>query len=262
MRRVRVAAAAILVGLLATGCGSSPPPLVITTIESGQRGPDRGSVAVDGVSLVAPDQLGGLPGDPPDPPAGTRHQLVVSNYLPETGRYDGALARAMLADPAARLAVTDDLVEVASGFDAVQVSLFKLASQDSASLVDFAAGLRDALPEDTSLVLTVIASTDFGGYRERGVDLEALAEHVDRFVLQTYEPAEADVAPDPIDDAAGIVEEIEYVTSQVDAERIDLGVSPLAGVSADEGLRLATDAGLHGLVIGADTQPGASVVPS
>lgn len=262
MSRVQVVTA-ILVGLLATGCGATPPPVVVTTVLAGQPVPDRPIVSIDGVSLVAPDQLGPLPDGPLDPAAPDRlRQLVVSNYLPETGGYSGDLGRAMLTDTADRATVTNQLVEVASGFDAVQVSLFKLASQDSPALVDFTAELRDALPEDTSLVVTVIASTDFGGYRERGIDLEALAEHVDRFVLQTYEPAEAGVPPDPIEDLAGLVEEIDYLTSQIDAEHVDLGVSPLAGVDSKQGLELATEAGLHGLVVGAAGQPEASVTPS
>lgn len=260
MRRLVVLAVGVAV--LLGGCGSSPAPVVVTTTAAGDVSADPGdgaAVAIDGVALVAPDRLGALPGGSSAPSA---TQLVVSNRLAETGLYSGDLARAMLADPAARDAVTTQLVAAASGFDAVQVSLFKLASQDSTALVDFTAELREALPGSTSLLLTVISSTDFGGYRERGFDLEALADHVDRFVLQTYEPAEADVPPAPIDDAAGLVEEIDYVTSQIDADRIDLGVSPLAGIGAEEGLRLATDAGLHGLVVGAESQPEVSVTPS
>ncbi|MGJ9422714.1 hypothetical protein [Aeromicrobium sp. CF3.5] len=263
MRHPLIGCVAVVAALVAGGCAGSPPPVVVTTIESSGSLTDvAGDVAVDGVRLVAPDDLGPLPGGPPELPTGAQSQLVVSNYLPESGGYSGDLARAMLADPAARSAVTTELVEVASGFDAVQVSWLKLASTDSAALVDFTADLRDALPEDTSLVLTVIASTDFGGYRERGFDVAALSDHVDRFVLQTYEPAEADLPPAPIDDAGGIVEEIDYLTSQIDADRIDLGVSPLAGIGADEGLRLAAEANLHGLLIGTDAQPEVSVTPS
>ncbi len=263
MRHPLIGGVAVVTALLAAGCTSSPPPVVVTTVESSASRTDvDGDVAVDGVQLVAPNELGPAPVEPPGRPAGTRSQLVVSNYVPETGGYSGDLARAMLAVPAARAAVTARLVEAASGFDAVQVSWLKLAAPDSAALVDFTAELREALPEGTSLVLTVIASTDFGGYRERGFDLAALSDHVDRFVLQTYEPAEGDQPPAPIDDAEGIVEEIDYLTSQVEADRVDLGVSPLAGIGADEGLRLATEANLHGLLVGARAQPEVSVVPS
>lgn len=253
----------LAVAAAVAACGAPAAPVVTTTVVAGAGalpGDDTAIVAVDGVRLEAPDRL--APADAAvesvRSSVGSEQAsvLVVSNWSPDLGRYDGDLAGAMLTDPADRQAVVDQTVRAADGFDGVQLSLFGLAAPTSDALVSFAGALRAALPEDTTVSLTIIASTDFGGYRERGVDVEALAGRVDRLVLQTYEPGEVGRPPQPIDDPAGIEEEIEYLVTVVDADVVDLGVSPLAGIDAAEGLRLATDAGLHGLVVGRSTARG------
>ena len=222
---------------LVSACGGSSAPL-------------QQPVEIDGVRLVSPSELSpvGAGVVAARRAAGDAEALlVVSNYSPELGAFSGDLARAMLTDGTARAAVVTDLVAAAEAFDGVQVSFPGLASPDSVSLVEFVTEVRAALPPSARVTVAVVASTDFGGYRERGYDLQALAPAVDRFVVQTYEPAESGAPAESLGGLELFRSEIDYLTSELDADTLDLGILPsddLEGATA-----LARDAGLHGVVV-------------
>lgn len=265
MRSVLVAAAFALVAAAGAGCGpDSIPPQITTTVVAGAPAPgdppDATTVAVDGVLLETPEALATPAPDVETLRAAAQSAqrstlLVVSNYVPELGAYSGDLARAMLVDPASRDAVVAEVVDAARSFDGVQVQLSGLAASDSTALVDFMRSLRDALPDDDVVTLGVVASTDFGGYRERGYDIEALEPSVTRFVLLAFEPGGAHLPPESLGDAAGIAEEIDYLTSQLNSGRIDLGITPSVGLTLAEATELAPKSGLHGIVVAGDSFP-------
>lgn len=265
MRAILTAAALTLVVATGTGCGSdSSPPQITTTVVVGAPAhsglPKATTVAVDGVLLQTPEALATPAPDVEMLRAAAQSEqrstlLVVSNYVPALGAYSGDLARAMLSDRAARTAVVADIVVAEQRFDGVQVQLSGLAGPDSAALVEFMEALHDSLPHDALVTLVVVASTDFGGYRERGYDIEALEPFVDRFVLQSFEPGGADLSPESLGDVGNIAEEADYLTSQVDPARVDLGITPSVGLSLVEATELAATSDLHGVVVASNSYP-------
>ncbi len=73
----------------------------------------------------------------------------------------------------------------------MQLDLESLRAQDRAGLVAFAEAVTDAvhdeLGDQAEVSMAVMASTTAAEYAETGYDLPALAGHVDRFVLMTYD---------------------------------------------------------------------------
>ncbi len=158
-----------------------------------------GTIGIDGVTLTADGQgLAPLP-DGVDRLAraaargGARPELLVSNYSETLGDFSPETASALLADPVARERVARELAALAHDHDCtgVQIDLESLRDRDRAGLVAFAAALDDAVHDELGagapVSMAVMASTSAAGFRDTGYDLVRLAEHVDRFVLMTYD---------------------------------------------------------------------------
>jgi spore germination protein len=124
---------------------------------------------------------------------GAAPELLVSNFSDPIGDFSPEVGTALLSDPSNRSRVAERLADLASTAHVrgVQIDLESLRSRDRAGLVAFAESLEDAvhdrLGSDAEVSMAVMASTDERGYREAGYDLGALADHVDRFVLMTYD---------------------------------------------------------------------------
>jgi spore germination protein len=124
---------------------------------------------------------------------GAAPELLVSNYSESIGDFSPEVGTALLSEAGNRSRVASRLAELAAEqhVRGVQIDLESLRSRDRAGLVAFAAALRtavhDRLGEDAEVSMAVMASTSAGGYRDTGYDLGALADHVDRFVLMTYD---------------------------------------------------------------------------
>ncbi len=124
---------------------------------------------------------------------GAASELLVSNYAESLGDFSPDAATALLEDPDGRERVARELASTAARahLGGVQIDLESLAERDRPGLVAFAGALRtavhDELGADAPVTMAVMASTTVDGYRATGYDLRALAEHVDRFVLMTYD---------------------------------------------------------------------------
>ena len=74
--------------------------------------------------------------------------------------------------------------------------------------------------------MAVMASTDPAVYRERGYDLGDLAEHVDRFVIMTYDQHGTWSGPGTIGSLPWAKKAVRVASEQgVPRDRIDLGVA-------------------------------------
>lgn len=238
-RRLAVATALLLVA----GCGGEPSSRddtfeatgyalagSATAADVARDGEYLRTIGIDGVVLDGPDGITAVGAETTAlreaaQEAGRDAVLLVSNYSDVIGDFDEDLANQMLTDPEARASVVAALVDAAADFDGVQIDLESLATRDSEGLVDFTRELRDALPDDDSVSMAFTASTDVGGYRERGYDLEALDPHLDRLVLMAYDQHGPWSDPGPIADLAWVRSELDYVASVIDPEKIDLGVA-------------------------------------
>ncbi|MET3638245.1 glycosyl hydrolase family 18 protein [Curtobacterium oceanosedimentum] len=197
-----------------------------------------GTIGIDGVTLTADGQgLAPLP-DGVDRLAraaargGARPELLVSNYSETLADFSPETASALLADPVARERVARELAALAHDHDCagVQIDLESLRDRDRAGLVAFAAALDDAVHDELGagapVSMAVMASTSAAGFRDTGYDLGRLAEHVDRFVLMTYDQHGPWSAPGTIGAlpwAQRVVEAAEH--EGLDADRIDLGAA-------------------------------------
>lgn len=120
-------------------------------------------------------------------------ELLVSNFSESIGDFSPGVGTALLSDAGNRSRVAERVAELASDahMRGVQIDLESLRSRDRAGLVACTATLEGAVHEllgtDAEVSMAVMASTNERAYRETGYDLGALADHVDRFVLMTYD---------------------------------------------------------------------------
>jgi spore germination protein YaaH len=194
-------------------------------------GIDGVTVADDGAGLNdLPAGVGALARTATD--GGAAPELLVSNYSESIGDFSPEVGTALLSDAGNRSRVASRLAELASEqhVRGVQIDLESLRSRDRAGLVAFAAALRtavdDRLGKDAEVSMAVMASTSAGGYRDTGYDLGALADHVDRFVLMTYDqhgPWTGAGSIGSLPWAERVVAAAER--SGIPADRIDLGIA-------------------------------------
>lgn len=124
---------------------------------------------------------------------GATPELLISNYSESLGDFSPEIGTALLGDAGNRARVAQQLAVLAAEqhMSGVQIDLESLRGEDRPGLVAFAAELHDAVRDelgaDAEVSMAVMASTDAAGYQDTGYDLGALADHVDRFVLMTYD---------------------------------------------------------------------------
>ncbi|ROP61303.1 glycosyl hydrolase family 18 protein [Curtobacterium sp. PhB115] len=265
-RTTAAAAGAALVALALVGCtaagttteddGAPTDVAVEAYVEPGAHAQDRvGSAAgraamigVDGVT-VADDgtALNDAPAGITDLAAtasggGAAPELLVSNYSETLGDFSPEVGTALLASVANRERVARQLAALAAseGMSGVQIDLESLRGRDRAGLVAFAETLHEdvrvALGDDAEVSMAVMASTTADGYRETGYDLAALADHVDRFVLMTYDQHGPWSDPGTV----GALPWAEHVVTAAEdeglrADRIDLGIAGYGYVWASRG---------------------------
>ncbi|WP_267419875.1 MULTISPECIES: glycosyl hydrolase family 18 protein [unclassified Curtobacterium] len=155
-------------------------------------GIDGVTIAEDGRGLNSPPAgIAALSGTASGRGAAT--ELLVSNYSSALGDFSPRIGTALLGSAANRERVADDVARLAArtGMDGVQIDLESLRARDRPGLVAFAAAVRsavhDQLGSQARVSMAVMASTDAAGFRDTGYDLRGLTEHVDRFVLMTYD---------------------------------------------------------------------------
>ncbi len=249
LRRSGLAVVLVLSGVVLAGCATaagSSAPAVEAYAEPGSGTVDRvtaatehaATIGVDGVTLTADGSgLQPVPDGVRDlahaaDRGGARSELLVSNYSEALGDFSPEIGTALLGDAGNRERVARQLARAASriGADGVQVDLESLRSRDRDGLVAFAAVLTDAVHDelgpDADVSMAVMASTSAAGFRDTGYDLRALARHVDRFVLMTYD--EHGPWSDP--GTVGALPWAERVVVAAEheglpADRIDLGVA-------------------------------------
>lgn len=234
--------------LLATGCSTTGADrlAVEAYVEPGgsasarvsAAAPEATTIGIDGVTVT--DDGAGL-NDPPGGVArlagaaargGAASELLVSNYSSSSGDFSPESGTALLGSAANRDRVAVLVARAAdrAGADGVQIDLESLRGRDRAGLVAFAGAVRDAVRSrigaDATVSMAVMASTSAAGYRGTGYDLRALSDHVDRFVLMTYDQH------GPWSDAGtvGALPWAERVVRAAErqglrADRIDLGIA-------------------------------------
>lgn len=194
-------------------------------------GIDGVTVTDDGTGLNAlPEGTGALARTARDADASA--ELLVSNYSESLGDFSPEIGSALLSDAGNRERVAAALADLAreQHMIGVQIDLESLRGQDRPGLVAFAAALRSAVHDrmgaDAEVSMAVMASTDAAGYRDTGYDLGALAAHVDRFVLLTYDQHGPWSGPGTV----GALPWTKRVVAAAEheglpADRIDLGVA-------------------------------------
>lgn len=155
-------------------------------------GIDGVTIAEDGAGLNAlPPGVGTLARTASR--GGAAPELLVSNFSDSIGDFSPETGTALLSDRGNRERVAGRLAHIAAEqhMAGVQIDLESLRGRDRAGLVAFAAALEravhDELGGDAEVSMAVMASTSRQGFRDTGYDLGALADHVDRFVLMTYD---------------------------------------------------------------------------
>ncbi|WIB79297.1 glycosyl hydrolase family 18 protein [Curtobacterium sp. MCPF17_002] len=250
MRRTGlVVAGALVLAAVLGGCATDDGtggPAVEAYVEPGDESAARVSdaagrsatIGIDGVTVAEdgaglndlPSGVGALARTART--GGAAPELLVSNYSESLGDFSPEIGTALLSDPDHRDEVAARLAELASEqhMAGVQIDLESLRSRDRAGLVAFAAALRtavhDALGDDAETSIAVMASTSADGYRDTGYDLGALADHVDRFVLMTYDQHGPWSGPGTVGAlpwAARVVRAAE--AEGLPADRIDLGIA-------------------------------------
>jgi spore germination protein YaaH len=200
--------------------------------------PRVATVGVDGVTLT---DDGGELRDPPEgtrglvraaTDGGARAELLVSNFSEGLGDFSPEVGTALLSDAGKREHVARRLAEVAQtlGADGVQLDLESLRARDRPGLVALAAAVSDAvhdrLGDDAQVSMAVMASTTPAAYRDTGYDLPALAEHVDRFVLMTYDQHGPWSDPGPIGSLSWTRRAVAAARDAgAPTDRLDLGVA-------------------------------------
>ncbi|PZE66056.1 glycosyl hydrolase family 18 protein [Curtobacterium sp. MCBD17_021] len=259
MRRVTTAATTVAVAaLLLSGCSAGGPAdrsavgggdgsavegyvepgrgaaeRVRTAVDRGATviGVDGAALSDDGTHLLeTPDGLGDLVGVAAD--AGATTEVLFSNYSSAVGDFSPEGATALLSSVANRERVVGQLVDLAAelGTDGVQIDLESMRDQDRDGLVAFARELRaavhDRLGDRAEVSIAMTSSTDPAEYRDRGYDLDRLAEHLDRVVLMTYDQHGPWGGPGTIGALSWAQEAVRTaVGGGVPAERIDVGVA-------------------------------------
>ena len=245
-----LAVAIVLTGTALGGCAAVPTssrPAVEAYAEPGASGAltrvraateHATVIGIDGVTLTEDGHgLNALPDGVDDlartaTRGGARAELLVSNYSEAAGDFSPEIGTALLADPDARERVARELAHLAHRHHCtgVQVDLESLQPRDRAGLVAFTAAVaravHDELGADAPVSMAVMASTSAEGFRDTGYDLRRLAEHVDRFVLMTYDqhgPWSAPGAIGALPWAQRVVEAAEH--EGLPADRIDLGIA-------------------------------------
>ena len=223
---------------------------------------DRSEAAIDtvGVSGVA-ITAGGAGVAPSDESAnslreaaqsaGKKAELLVVNAGQDG--FSGELATQLLSSRANREFVVSGLTGevVNGGWDGVQIDFESLSAADAPGLVDFAAELRDALPDDATISMAVQPSTDPSGYGDLGYDLAALSDSVDRFVLMAYDQHGTGFSePGPVGGLPWVGQVLDAALELVPADRLDLGV-------AGYGYRWTGEGAAGGAVSVAEARTGA-----
>lgn len=248
LRRSVLVTALVLAGTVLAGCAATTDdrPVVEAYTETGDDAATRvraatehaATIGIDGVTLTEdgtglnalPDGIDSLVRTATR--GGAVPELLVSNYSESLGDFSPAIGTALLGDSANRTEVAHELAALAAAhhLDGVQIDLESLRGRDRAGLVAFAAALEaavhDELGDDAPVSMAVMASTSASGFRDTGYDLRALGEHVDRFVLMTYDEHGPWSEPGTIGAlpwAERVVEAAEH--EGVSADRIDLGIA-------------------------------------
>lgn len=273
-RAIPVAVGVLAVAALLEGCAAghaSSGSAVEAYVEPGEHGLARvddaagraTTIGVDGVTVTddgtglnpSPDGLAELADAAAS--GGAVPELLVSNYSESVGDFSPEVGTALLGDPAHRHAVARDLATEAHHLHmrGIQIDLESLRTRDRAGLVAFAAeverAVHDRLGDGAEVSMAIMASTDADGFRSAGYDLRGLSDHVDRFVLMTYDEHGPWGGPGPIGGlswAERVVRAAERLG--VPADRIDLGVAGYGRVWDADGTgedRVLTAAGARRL---------------
>lgn len=217
---------------LAVQAYAVPSPATTAAFEASADAVDV--VGVSGVGILADGASMGTAGDDALAlldtvhDAGDRAELLVLNADQQTGAFDGDLAVTMLGDEANRAAVVAALADQVDtgGWDGLQLDFEELPGDAAPLYSQFAAELRDALPDDATLSVALQPAEDADGYADRGYDLVGLAESVDRVVLMAYDEHGTGFSE------AGAVgglpwtgRVLDALLEEVPAEQVDLGVA-------------------------------------
>ncbi|WP_439692439.1 glycosyl hydrolase family 18 protein [Curtobacterium sp. SP.BCo] len=253
VRRTRLVVGSVLVVALATsGCAATPGAddhgglAVEAYVEPGDGAAARVSdaagrsatIGIDGVTVAddgagvhdMPAGVGSLARRTSD--GGASPELLVSNYSESIGDFSPEIGTALLSDADNRSRAAAHLADLAAEqhLAGVQIDLESLRERDRAGLVAFAAAVQgavhDRLGADAQVSMAVMALTDAAGYRDTGYDLAALADHVDRFVLMTYDQHGPWSGPGSIGSLPWTKRVITTAEHEgLPADRIDLGIA-------------------------------------
>jgi len=243
VRRAGVVVAVLVSGLVLAGCTSGSGLEVEAYVEPGGTAVHRvtdavplaTTIGIDGVTVAddgsrlneAPAGLAGLASA-----AGGSAELLVSNYSSTIGDFSPQAGTALLSSAENRGRVARQVARAAddAGMRGVQIDLESLRARDRAGLVAFAAAVRDAvhdqLGDDARVSMAVMASTSAAGFRATGYDLRGLSEHVDRFVLMTYDQHGPWSGPGAVGALPWATRVVHAAEAQgLRADRIDLGIA-------------------------------------
>ncbi|WP_082763497.1 glycosyl hydrolase family 18 protein [Frondihabitans sp. PAMC 28766] len=157
-----------------------------------------------------------------------KSELLVTNIDPSQGAFSDSLASAMLSSAENRSFVIAGLAgEIEhGGYDGVQIDFESLSKADSDDLVTFVSELRSTLPKSATISMTLPAVAAASDYAGAGFDLKRLNPLVGRYVLMAYdEHGTGFTAAGPVGGLPWTRQAVSALTSQVSANKVDLGVA-------------------------------------
>ena len=205
---------------------ASASAISVLAIDGVNFAPSTGGLVVQpqGVSAVEPSALELLDHAHEK---GLRAELMVGNFDNDLGDFSAELADEALT-MTARPATVDEIVQLVDeqGWDGVNIDVEAINGELTNGLTAFASDLREALPADKTVSIALPLKDSTEAYFDAGFDLEALAQHIDRFVLMAYDQH------GPWEDIPGPIAELEWqragldaLLESIDAEKVELGVA-------------------------------------
>ncbi len=155
--------------------------------------------------------------------------LLLISTLTDEGVFNNRLSSALFADPTARAALIDNLLDTVrtKGYRGVEVDFEYLSREDAPGYVAFLSELKTALAAEGYLLFVALApktSADQPGLLYEGHDYGGIGEVADAVILMTYEWGYQFGPPGAVAPLPSVERVVQYAISEIPPEKILLGV--------------------------------------
>ena len=163
---------------------------------------------------------------------GTRPILTLTPFG-EDGNFNNNLITQMLADPAARERLNQQLVQIMQqkGYWGIDVDFEYIFASDRDTFTAWVGELSELMRANGFTISVALAPKTYAGQPGllyEGQDYAALGALVDYVLLMTYEWGYTYSAPQPIAPLDWVRRVVEYAVTEIPPEKIDLGIANYA----------------------------------